>query len=60
MRWCGVAIRAAKIPARSVQLKHMTKPLSGISCFDQAELFVSLCTHQVSKESLYCLLVNFV
>ncbi|KAF3551639.1 hypothetical protein DY000_02002011 [Brassica cretica] len=29
----------------------MTKPLSGISGFDQAELFVSLCTHQDLKEA---------
>ena len=52
MLWCGVAIHAVKVPARSVRSKHKTKPLSGISGFDRAELPVSLGTHQVSKESL--------
>ncbi|KAF2546591.1 hypothetical protein F2Q70_00020840 [Brassica cretica] len=52
MRWCGVAIHAAKVPARSVRSKHKTKPLSGISGFDRAELHVSLGTHQDFKEAV--------
>lgn len=37
MWWCGVAIRAEKVPARLAQSRHKAVSLSGISGFHRAE-----------------------